>query len=102
MAVNVKADFPVDSPFFNLVSLTATTANIGIAGGSLATGSKTVPLKKGKPLTLMNTADGTRYVLIFISVGDTTVPASSTSTSGTTTTTPTTTTPTGTSTTPGR
>jgi hypothetical protein len=67
------------------VSLTSTTAQIGIAGGSLATGSKTVPLKKGKPVTLMNTADGTRYVLIFVSVGDTTTPASATTTGTTTT-----------------
>jgi hypothetical protein len=97
MAVNVKTDFPLDSPFFSLVSITATTVKIGIAGGSLATGSPTVTLKKGKPLTLMNTADGTRYVLVFISVGDTTTPAaaaSATAAPTTTTTTPTTGTPT--------
>jgi hypothetical protein len=94
MAVSVKMDFPADSPFFRLVSLTATTAKIGIAGGSLATGSPTVTLKKGKALTLMNTADGTRYILVLISMGDTTTPGAS---SGGTTTTPTPTT--GTSTT---
>jgi hypothetical protein len=97
MAVTVKTDFPVDSPYFTLVSMTTTTVKIGIAGGSLANGSNTVTLKKGKPLTLMNTADGTRYVIVFVSVGDTTVPgASTTPTTGaptTTTTTPTTTTP---------
>ena len=80
MAVTVKTDFPLDSPFFSLVSMTATTLKIGIAGGSLATGSPTVTLKKGKPLTLMNTADGTRYVLVFVSVGDSTTPAASAST----------------------
>lgn len=100
MAVTVKTDFPVDSPFFSLVAITATTVKIGIAGGSLATGSPTVTLKKGKPLTLMNTADGTRYVLVFVSVGDTTTPSASAATTATTTTT--TTTPTaGTSTTAG-
>jgi hypothetical protein len=97
MAVSVKSDFPADSPFFRLVSLTSTTAKIGIAGGSLATGSPTVTLKKGKPVTLMNTADGTRYVLVLVSFGDTTThtaPANSTTpTTPTTGTTPTTTTP---------
>jgi hypothetical protein len=99
MAVTVKADFPVDAPFFNLVSLTATTAKIGIAGGSLATGS-TVTLRKGKAVTLMNTADGTRYILVLISMGDTTTPATAGAT-GTTTTPATTTTSTTTTTTGG-
>jgi hypothetical protein len=76
IAVVVKTDFPADSPFFRLVALTATTAKIGIAGGSLATGSPTVTLKKGKAVTLMNTADGTRYVLVLISMGDATTAAS--------------------------
>jgi hypothetical protein len=53
-----------------------------------------VTLKKGKALTLMNTADGTRYILVLISMGDTTTPGAS---SGGTSTTPTPTT--GTSTT---
>lgn len=101
MAVNVKTDFPLDSPFFSLVAITATTVKIGIAGGSLATGSPTVTLKKGKPLTLMNTADGTRYVLVFVSVGDTTTPAASSSTTPAAPTTTTTTPTTGTSTTAG-
>ena len=66
--VNVGASFPASSPTFKLVSLTKTSARIGIAGGSLESGSQTVALKKNKPLTLMNTADGTRYVLRLLSV----------------------------------
>ena len=66
-AVNVKADFPAASPLFHLVSLTAKTAKISIAGGSLATGAPTVTLELGKPTTLMNTADGTRYVIVLVS-----------------------------------
>jgi hypothetical protein len=50
-------------PFFKLVSLGPTSVKIGIAGGSLAGGDPTVTLAKGKKLTLMNTADGTQYVL---------------------------------------
>ena len=65
--VNVKADFPAASPLFHLVSLTAKTAKISIAGGSLATGAPTVTVELGKPTTLMNTADGTRYVIVLVS-----------------------------------
>jgi hypothetical protein len=63
------ADFPKDAPVFTLVSLTGTTAKIAIAGGAFASGARTVTLKKGEPLTLVNTADGTRYELKLVSVG---------------------------------
>ena len=53
---------------FKLVSLTKNGAKIAIAGGSLDNGAPTVTLTKGKPVTLMNTADGTRYVLRLVSV----------------------------------
>jgi hypothetical protein len=65
--VRVGAQFPASSPVFLLVSLTKTSAKIGIAGGSLQ-GGGTATLKKGHTLTLMNTADGVRYVLRLISV----------------------------------
>jgi hypothetical protein len=65
--VSVGARFPAANPSFTLVSLTASSAKVGIAGGSLENGSATVTLKKGTPLTLMNTADGTRYVLRLLS-----------------------------------
>lgn len=68
-SVTVGAKFPASSPTFVLVSLTKSSAKIGIAGGSLAGSKQTVTLKKGVPLTLMNTADGTRYVLRLVSVG---------------------------------
>ena len=67
-SVGVKGTFPVDDPVFRLVSLSRTAAKIGIAGGSLAGGSATVTLTKGKRLTLMNTADGARYELRLISI----------------------------------
>ena len=67
-SVAVGARFPASNPTFVLVSLTRKSAQIGIAGGSLESGGKTVTLKKGTPLTLMNTADGTRYVLRLLSV----------------------------------
>jgi len=89
-AVNVNSDFPAATPLFHLVSLTARTARVSIAGGSLSSGAPTVTLHLGRTLTLMNTADGTRYKLLLVSTSagsaaTTTAPAS-TSTPSTTTT----------------
>jgi hypothetical protein len=97
--VATKTDFPQPSatdptvvPLFHLVSVTAHTATISIAGGSYATGAATVTLKENKPVTLMNTADGTRYTLVLkplgtaVSTGKATSGSGSTGTSGTGTT----------------
>ena len=61
--VVVGKTFPAADPVFVLVSVSKSTAKVGIAGGSYESGAATVTLKKGQPLTLMNTADGTKYVL---------------------------------------
>ncbi|HMI98711.1 MAG TPA: hypothetical protein VK488_02650 [Gaiellaceae bacterium] len=66
--VDVGKTFPSSDPVFRLVSLMRTTAKIGIAGGSLSTGGATTTLTKGKKVTLMNTADGTRYELVLVAV----------------------------------
>jgi hypothetical protein len=75
---------PSIQPLFHLVSLTAHSAKVSIAGGSYANGAPTVTLQVNKPVTLMNTADGTRYRLILKPVGTPvvvpTAPASTTST----------------------
>jgi hypothetical protein len=99
--VATSTDFPQPTsanaslvPIFHLVSVTAHTAKISIAGGSYATGAQTVTLRENKPVTLMNTADGTRYTLILRPLGtavSTGKPASgsgSTSTGTSTSTTP--------------
>jgi len=95
LSVSVGADFPQSGATFNrvgsifhLVSLTAKSAKISIVGGSYADGANTITLTMGKPLTLQNTADGTRYVLIL-------EPASAQSGSSGSSTTPSTTTPAG-------
>ena len=65
--VQVKATFPTDDPIFRLVSVNDDTARVAIVGGSYANGSQTIALKKGgKPVTLMNTADGTTFVLRYV------------------------------------
>ena len=94
--VAVGSDFPEASssdpsiaPLFHLVSATAHTAKISIVGGSYSSGAPTVTLRENKPVTLMNTADGTRYRLILKPVGTAVAaPAAPTSTTSTTVTVP--------------
>ncbi len=68
--VSVGKTFPASAPqpFFQLVSLTPNSAKIGIAGGSLTNGKNTVTIPVGKTVTLMNTADGTKYTIKLVSV----------------------------------
>jgi hypothetical protein len=62
--------FPADNPVFVLVKdgKDGKSVEIGIAGGAYAGGDKTITLKLGKPLTLQNTADGTRFELELLTV----------------------------------
>ena len=92
--VAVGTDFPAASstdpsvvPLFHLISATAHTAKISIVGGSYASGAPAVTLQENKPVTLMNTADGTRYKLILKPLGTATpTPTSAAPTSTTSTT----------------
>ena len=79
--VATASDFPQANPLFHLVSVTAHSAKISIAGGSYSSGAATVTLKENKPVTLVNTADGTRYTLILKPLG-TGVPGGTTNSSG--------------------
>jgi len=86
--VPVGTDFPQASPtdptivpLFHLISLSSTTAKISIVGGSYSSGAPSVTLKVNKPVTLMNTADGTRYQIVLKAPG-TGVPSSGGSGSG--------------------
>jgi hypothetical protein len=67
--VATASDFPQANPLFHLVSVTAHSAKISIAGGSYSSGAPTVTLNENKPVTLVNTADGTRYTLILKPLG---------------------------------
>jgi hypothetical protein len=66
--VEVGTLFPKREKIFRLVSVTATTATISIAGGSLESGATTVTLTLGRTLTLMNKANGRRYALRLLSI----------------------------------
>lgn len=61
--------FPHSDPVFVLVSVSRTTAQVAISGGSLDSGGTTLTLRKGKKLTLENTVDSARYVLLLVSTG---------------------------------
>jgi len=70
-AVALDSDFPTAGTVFSrigavfhLVALTRTTAKVTINGGSYASGAPALTLTVGKPVTLQNTADGTRYTLL--------------------------------------
>ena len=86
MIVAVDADFPTSGTvfsrigsLFHLASLTKTTAKVTVVGGSYADGAPALTLTLGKPVTLQNTADGTRYTLVLEPPG-TPLPVSTTST----------------------
>src|SRR6266545_1797977 len=93
--VSVGTDFPQASttdptvvPLFHLIALTAHSAKISIVGGSYANGAGAVTLKENKPVTLMNTADGTRYKLVLKPQGTALPGADDTTTTPTTVTLP--------------
>jgi hypothetical protein len=100
MTVSVNTVFPTTGTVFNeagslfqLDSLTAKSAKVSIAGGSYASGSPTLTLTVGKPVTLQNTADGTRYTLVLEPQG-TPIPVTTGGTTSASPSTPTATTPT--------
>jgi hypothetical protein len=90
VSVTVDTDFPTSgtvfsqagAPLFHLLSLTQKTAKVAIAGGSYADGAPALTLTVGTPVTLQNTADGTRYTLLLEPQG-TQVPVSTTPTATT-------------------
>jgi hypothetical protein len=65
--VRVGASFPSGNPLFRLVSVTNGVAKIGIATGSYSSGAKSVSLRAGRSLTLVDTADGIRYQIRLVS-----------------------------------
>jgi hypothetical protein len=68
--VKVGDDFPQASsvdptlqPIFHLISLDQRTAKISIVGGTYASGASALTISVGKPVTLMNKADGSRFTI---------------------------------------
>jgi hypothetical protein len=65
--VSTEGTFPSGTPVFRLVSWSKGTAQIGIVGGSYATGDPTIALRVGTPVTLENQTDGKRYKIELLS-----------------------------------
>ena len=61
--VGSQGTFPTGAAVFRLVSYTKDSAQIGIVGGSYASGGATLTLQLGKPITLQNTTDHKSYKL---------------------------------------
>jgi hypothetical protein len=63
--IAVKATFPSGEDIFRVVSIAENgkSVEIAVVGGSYDSGQATATLKLGEKLTLINTADGTRYVI---------------------------------------
>jgi hypothetical protein len=61
--VYVGDGFPAADPVFRLVALAKKAVRVGVFGGSFTDGVPTIKLARGKPVTLANEADGSRYVI---------------------------------------
>jgi hypothetical protein len=86
-SVTSGGNFPASNPLFQLLSLTAKTAKISVVGGSYASGAATLALTVNKAVTLVNTADGTRYTIELMPQGTVPPAAPASSDPATTTTT---------------
>src|SRR5581483_5164112 len=64
--VSVNGTFPANDDVFRLVEIAkdGKSAKIAIVGGSYDSGDPTATAELGKKLTLVNTSDGTRYVIV--------------------------------------
>ncbi len=84
--ISVDGTFPNGEDIFRLVSIAkdGKSVKVGVVGGSYDSGQSTADLKLGDKLTLVNTADGTRYVIVLKSKCDViqqpTAPATTTTT----------------------
>jgi hypothetical protein len=65
--VGTDGTFPTRAPVFRLVSWTKSSAQIGIVGGSYASGAGTLTLQVGSPVTLENQTDGKQYRIELLS-----------------------------------
>jgi hypothetical protein len=86
--VSVKGTFPTDENIFRLVSIAKNgkAVEVGIVGGSFDNGHPTAMLNVGEKITLVNTADGTRYEIVLKTSCNLAAPAGGSTTTQSTTT----------------
>jgi hypothetical protein len=92
-SIPLNGKFPGSEDIFRVVSIDkdGKSVKIAVVGGAYDSGQAAATLKLGEKLTLVNTADGTRYVLLLKTHCDTeTAPATETTTTTATSTTTTT------------
>jgi hypothetical protein len=70
--VSLNAAFPAAGPLFRLSGIGTGSITFSLVSGSFANRAQSVKLRKGRKVTLRNTADGSRYVLQLIAVSRTT------------------------------
>jgi hypothetical protein len=58
--------FPLAEPLFRVVALGPRRVQIGLVTGSFADGSRVLKLRRGHKLTLVDTTNGSRYVILFV------------------------------------
>ena len=61
--------FPKSNPVFRFAGTQGASISIAPVAGGLADGSSALTLKKGHAVTLVNTSDKKRYVLLFVGSG---------------------------------
>jgi hypothetical protein len=66
--IGIGDSFPANDPTFKLVSVTTTSANIGLVSGSFSNGAATISINVGETLVLV-ADDGARYAIKLVSVG---------------------------------
>ena len=66
--VDLQGRFPADRTFV-LSGLTGSTAKVGVVDGGYATGERTLTLRRGSRITLVNTATGATYTITLVYVG---------------------------------
>jgi hypothetical protein len=90
--VPLGKSFSVGSVSFRVAGFEPGAVKLAVVGGSFADGTTTLTLQKGQPITLVNTADGSRFSLALLKISSTSAAAVAAATTTPTTTTPTTTT----------
>jgi hypothetical protein len=73
--VQAKGSFPAAAPMFQVKAITPKSLSISILDGGYQNGAPALALAKGRAVTLMNTADGTKYRLVYVGMAN--VPTSS-------------------------
>lgn len=66
LTVAVGGAFPRSSPLFRLVSLGKNRVQIHLVGGSFADGSQAMKLLRGGRVTMVDSTDGSRFVIQFV------------------------------------